>query len=73
MHTEVRNWRFVSSKDDANNVLFDTNDCPVLIEKSNLMYFDEDLKIDYSDAVNSFQFNKKLNKLLTEGCHLFLN
>ena len=53
--TGVPTLWFVPSKDDANNVLFDTNDRPVLIEKSNLMYFDEDLKIDYSDSVNSFQ------------------
>lgn len=46
---------FISSKDDANDILFDTNDRPVLLEKANLIYFDEELKIDYSDSVNSFQ------------------
>ena len=46
---------FVSSKNDAEDILFDTNNRPVLIEKTNLIYFDEELKIDYSDSVNSFQ------------------
>ena len=47
---------FVPSRDETQDILFKTNDRPVLLEKSEIIFFDdEDLKIDYSDSVNSFQ------------------
>jgi uncharacterized protein YqkB len=46
---------FVPSKDNNGDVLFDTNNRPVLMEKAELIYFDDELKIDFSKAVNSFQ------------------
>jgi uncharacterized protein YqkB len=46
---------FVASIDDTEDLLFDTNNRPVLLEKAQLINFDEELKIDYSDSVNSFQ------------------
>jgi uncharacterized protein YqkB len=46
---------FVSSIDETKDVLFETNNRPVLLEKSELIFFDDKLKIDYSDSMNSFQ------------------
>ena len=46
---------FVLSIDETKDVLFETNDLPVLLEKSELNFFDDELKIDYSDLMNSFQ------------------
>ncbi len=46
---------FVSSIDESDDVLFETNNGPILMEKSQLIYFDEDLIIDFSEAANSFQ------------------
>ncbi|EEL17366.1 hypothetical protein bcere0016_20060 [Bacillus cereus 95/8201] len=46
---------FVSSIDETKDVLLETHSLPVLLEKSELIYFDDELKIDYSDSVNSFQ------------------
>lgn len=47
---------FVPSRDENQDILFETNDRPVLLEKSEIIFFDdEDLKIDYSDSANSFQ------------------
>jgi uncharacterized protein YqkB len=46
---------FVSSTDETNEVLLETNDLPVLLEKSELIFFDDELKIDFSDSSNSFQ------------------
>ena len=46
---------FISSKDETEDVLFETSYRPVLLEKSQMINFDDDLTIDYSDSVNSFQ------------------
>nr|WP_230130109.1 iron-sulfur cluster biosynthesis family protein [Bacillus sp. CECT 9360] len=46
---------FVPSANENDDLSFETNDRPVLMEKSNLIYFDDELKIDYSSSVNSFQ------------------
>ncbi|MCM2534962.1 iron-sulfur cluster biosynthesis family protein [Neobacillus pocheonensis] len=46
---------FVSSIDETKVVLFETNNLPVVLEKSELIFFDDELKIDYSDSMNSFQ------------------
>ncbi|EKN70928.1 hypothetical protein BABA_03664 [Neobacillus bataviensis LMG 21833] len=46
---------FISSKDETKDVLFETSFRPVIVEKSQMINFDEDLTIDYSDSVNSFQ------------------
>ncbi len=46
---------FISSKDEIEDVLFETSYRPVILEKSQLLNFDDDLTIDYSDLVNSFQ------------------
>lgn len=37
------------------DILFETNDQPVLLEKAQMINFDEELKIDYSDSAHSFQ------------------
>jgi uncharacterized protein YqkB len=46
---------FVSSKDETEDVLFETSYRPVILEKSQMIHFDDDLAIDYSGSVNSFQ------------------
>ena len=46
---------FVSSINETEDILFETNNRPVLLGKSQLINFDDELKIDYSDSVNSFQ------------------
>lgn len=46
---------FVDSVNDTEDLSFETNDRPVLMEKSNLIFFDDELKIDYSISANSFQ------------------
>ena len=46
---------FVTSKDETEDVLFETSYRPVLLEKSQMIQFDDDLTIDYSDSDNSFQ------------------
>ena len=46
---------FVTSKDETEDVLFETFYRPVLLEKSQMIQFDDDLTIDYSDSDNSFQ------------------
>lgn len=46
---------FVPSIDETDDILVETNNGPVLMEKSQLIYFDEELIIDFSEAVNSFQ------------------
>ncbi|RDW15817.1 heme biosynthesis protein HemY [Oceanobacillus arenosus] len=46
---------FVPLIDETKDVVFETNNRPVYMEKSELIFFDDELKIDYSDSVNSFQ------------------
>lgn len=46
---------FVSSIDEKADLLIETNNRPVLMEKADLIFFDEELKIDYSDSANSFR------------------
>lgn len=46
---------YVSSIDETKDVLFETTYRPVLLEKSQMIHFDDDLTIDYSDSDNSFQ------------------
>jgi len=46
---------FVSLLDETKDVLFETNNRPVLFEKAELIFFDDEIKIDYSDSMNCFQ------------------
>lgn len=46
---------FVPSIDEKEDLIIETNNRPVLMEKAEMILFDEELKIDYSDSVNSFQ------------------
>ena len=47
---------FVSSKDDTEDVLFETSyRQSYWMEKSQMSHFDDDLTNDYSDSDNSFQ------------------
>src|SRR3954451_11268322 len=46
---------FISSKDETEDILFETSDRSVILEKSQMIYFNDDLTNDYSDSVNSFQ------------------
>jgi len=46
---------FVNSSKNEDDLLIHTNNRPVLIEKSILVHFDEELKIDYSRTANCFQ------------------
>ncbi|WP_254782202.1 iron-sulfur cluster biosynthesis family protein [Bacillus sp. OK048] len=46
---------FVSSAEENDDLLFDTNNRPVLMEKSKLLFFEKELKIDFSITANSFQ------------------
>ncbi|MEH7239302.1 iron-sulfur cluster biosynthesis family protein [Bacillus sp. JJ1562] len=46
---------FVSSKDETEDFLLETSYRPVIMEKSQMINFDDDLTIDYSNSVNSFQ------------------
>ncbi len=61
---------FVSSMDEKAEILIETNNRPVLMEKSDLIYFDEELKIDYSDSANSFQL-KSPQQIVNGECRLF--
>lgn len=46
---------FVPTVDSAEDILFETNDRPVLLEKVHMINFDDELKIDYSESAHSFQ------------------
>jgi uncharacterized protein YqkB len=46
---------FVPSINEKADLLVETNNRPVLMEKAELILFDEELKIDYSISANSFQ------------------
>lgn len=45
---------FTGEKDD-DEIAIETNDRPVYVEKSKLVFFDEQMTIDFSDSMNSFQ------------------
>lgn len=64
---------FVASIQETEDVLIETNDRPVLLEKTE-HFFSDDLKIDYSDTVNSFQLkspaqiiNGRMTFIIKEG------
>lgn len=40
---------------DQDDVTFETNSIPVLMEKSKLIFFDDELKIDFSEESQSFR------------------
>ncbi len=46
---------FVSSAEENKDQLFNTNNRAVLMEKSKLLFFEKELKIDFSHTANSFQ------------------
>lgn len=50
---------FVPSKNEKEDVLFETSYLPVIIEKSQMFLFDKDLMIDYSDSANCFQLRSQ--------------
>ncbi len=40
---------------DGDEITIETNDRPIYIEKAKLVFFDEKMKIDYSEAAHCFQ------------------
>lgn len=64
---------FVPTIDDQTDLLFETNDRPVVIEKSTLIYFDEELKIDFSDTTRTFKLNSPQQIVNAQMSFLMIN
>ncbi len=45
----------VSELDKVDDIIIETNHIPIVVEKSKVVFLDEELKIDYNDAYNAFQ------------------
>jgi uncharacterized protein YqkB len=65
---------YVSEPDEIDDVAVDTNHFPILVEKSKTVFLDEELKIDFSTASNTFQLkspgqilNGRMNFILYPG------
>jgi iron-sulfur cluster insertion protein len=50
-------------KKENDDMEIETNFVPILIERSRLVFFEEDMTIDYTDTANSFQL-KSPNQIL---------
>ncbi|MDP4083762.1 MAG: iron-sulfur cluster biosynthesis family protein [Bacillota bacterium] len=48
---------------DGDDIAIETNDRPIYMEKSKTVFFDEQMKIDFSNTSNSFQL-KSPNQIL---------
>jgi uncharacterized protein YqkB len=65
---------YVSEPDEIDDVTVETNHFPILVEKSKTVFLDEELKIDFSTASNTFQLkspgqilNGRMNFILYPG------
>ncbi|KSU64137.1 heme biosynthesis protein HemY [[Bacillus] enclensis] len=65
---------YVSEPDEIDDVAVETNHFPILVEKSKTVFLDEELKIDFSTASNTFQLkspgqilNGRMNFILYPG------
>ncbi|OLN22565.1 heme biosynthesis protein HemY [Domibacillus antri] len=54
---------YVDEADADHDVLLETNDMPILVEKPKMVFYDEELKIDYSAEAGMFQL-KSPNQIL---------
>lgn len=54
---------YVDAPDEEHDVLLETNDMPVLVEKPKMVFYDEKVKIDYSVEAGMFQL-KSPNQIL---------
>ncbi|RLQ90652.1 iron-sulfur cluster biosynthesis family protein [Falsibacillus albus] len=48
---------------ESDDVLLDTNEMPIYVEKSKMIFLDDILKIDFSEASNTYQL-KSPNQIL---------
>ncbi|NMH68734.1 iron-sulfur cluster biosynthesis family protein [Bacillus sp. RO3] len=46
---------FVHQPDEGDDMTIETNSYPILVEKSKMVFLDEELKIDFSSQSNTFQ------------------
>ncbi|OMP67850.1 iron-sulfur cluster biosynthesis family protein [Domibacillus epiphyticus] len=46
---------YVDEPDEDHDVLLETNDMSILVEKPKMVFYDEELKIDYSTDAGMFQ------------------
>ena len=46
---------YVRTPDEGEDIEIETNSYPILVEKSKTVFLDEELKIDFSTASNTFQ------------------
>ncbi|MGM0852969.1 MAG: iron-sulfur cluster biosynthesis family protein [Bacillota bacterium] len=46
---------FVHEPEKGEDITIETNSYPILVEKSKVVFLDEDLKIDFSSQSNTFQ------------------
>ncbi|MEI5907091.1 iron-sulfur cluster biosynthesis family protein [Bacillus spongiae] len=44
----------VDEKDEGEDVVIETNQMPILVEKSKMVFLDENLTIDFSETSNTF-------------------
>ncbi|XXM74095.1 iron-sulfur cluster biosynthesis family protein [Lysinibacillus sphaericus] len=65
---------YVSEPDEIDDVTVETDHFPILVEKSKMVFLDEELKIDFSTASNTFQLkspgqilNGRMNFVLYPG------
>ncbi len=65
---------FINHPVEGEDIMIETNSYPILVEKSKMVFLDEDLKIDFSSQSNTFQLkspgqiiNGRMNFLLFPG------
>ncbi|MGG1628648.1 iron-sulfur cluster biosynthesis family protein [Rossellomorea sp. NRS-1567] len=65
---------FVHEPEEGEDITIETNSYPILVEKSKVVFLDEDLKIDFSSQSNTFQLkspgqiiNGRMNFLMFPG------
>ncbi|OES46570.1 iron-sulfur cluster biosynthesis family protein [Domibacillus iocasae] len=54
---------YVNEADADHDVLLETNEMPILVEKPKMVFYDEEVKIDYSQEAGMFQL-KSPNQIL---------
>lgn len=55
---------YVEKPDEQDDLLIETNEMPVLVEKPKMVFYDDEMKIDYSADAGTFQLkspNQTLN------------
>ncbi|QFT89571.1 Iron-sulfur cluster insertion protein ErpA [Bacillus sp. THAF10] len=65
---------WITAEHDEDDVALDTNLGPLLMEKSKLVFFDEDMTVDFVESANSFMLkcpsqilNPRMSLLVVEG------